>query len=297
MNQALVEPEQIPAWIPGKMTLDSKQQGWDGMTLRGYHYPDLSVDIPAMRDYMFVVYKHGVSKMSRRHNGPWQDYKVEPGVISILTRAEQSQWKWNKPIDVSHLYLSHSSLAKVAENVFDRDIADIHLHDRVRVEDKVLPSLVSRLEDELSSQAIGGDLYIEAIKNQLCVHVLRQYSDVRFKALSAGGFSLPQKRLLNDFIEESISLNISMAELANLVQLSVFHFTRKFSADFGCSPHSFIIKKRLDLALKLLSNSSLPIKVIAAQCGFSDQSHLTRLLRRFTGTTPAAFRQQQKTRL
>jgi len=75
-----------------------------------------------------------------------------------------------------------------------------------------------------------------------------------------------------------------------LVHLSVFHFSRKFSKEFGCSPHAFVMKKRVELAVTQISTTLLPIKVIASQCGFADQSHLTRVFRRFVGTTPAALR-------
>lgn len=39
MTNILIEPERIHEWIPGEITLDSKRCAWDGMTLRGYHYP------------------------------------------------------------------------------------------------------------------------------------------------------------------------------------------------------------------------------------------------------------------
>jgi AraC family transcriptional regulator len=40
----------------------------------------------------------------------------------------------------------------------------------------------------------------------------------------------------------------------------------------------------------MLATTTLPIKEIAASCGFTDQAHLTRLFARSYGTTPAAFR-------
>ena len=55
-----------------------------------------------MRDFMIVVYKGGVSDMSRRSSEVWTSAGVEPGVVSILTRDEQSQWRWDKSIDVAH---------------------------------------------------------------------------------------------------------------------------------------------------------------------------------------------------
>lgn len=90
--------------------------------------------------------------MSRRRDGPWENHQVEPGVVSILTRAQQSQWKWDSPIDVSHLYLPQDTLASVATEVFDRDIANIELTDCVRAEDSVLPVLVTQLERELITE-------------------------------------------------------------------------------------------------------------------------------------------------
>jgi AraC family transcriptional regulator len=43
-------------------------------------------------------------------------------------------------------------------------------------------------------------------------------------------------------------------------------------------------------ACELLRTAEWPLAVIAAECGFADQSHFTRIFRRMTGTTPARFR-------
>ena len=96
--------------------------------------------------------------------------------------------------------------------------------------------------------------------------------------------------MIKDFIETHLETNITIAELAELVHISSFHFSRKFSHGFGCPPHAYVMKKRVERALKLLSKTTLPIKQISCQCGFSDQSHLTRVIRRVTGKTPATFR-------
>ena len=97
---ALITPDEVPRWIPGRLTLDSTPLGWEETVLKGYRYDSLDVEIPTMRDFMIVVYRGGVAEMSRRSGGPWQSARVEPGVVSILTRAEQSRWRWDKAIDV-----------------------------------------------------------------------------------------------------------------------------------------------------------------------------------------------------
>jgi AraC family transcriptional regulator len=47
---------------------------------------------------------------------------------------------------------------------------------------------------------------------------------------------------------------------------------------------------RLDHAKRQLERRNLPLKVLAANCGFSDQSHMTRFFRRMLDTTPAEYR-------
>jgi len=44
----------------------------------------------------------------------------------------------------------------------------------------------------------------------------------------------------------------------------------------GVSPHRYVLAARLDLARKLLTQTTFPISRIAEECGFSSQSHLTR---------------------
>ena len=50
--------------------------------------------------------------------------------------------------------------------------------------------------------------------------------------------------------------------------------------------------RRIERAREMLARSALPIKAVAAECGFSDQAHLTRLFSSAYGQTPAAFRRQ-----
>jgi AraC family transcriptional regulator len=287
----LISPDQIPQWIPGDLTLDSAPQAWEGITLKGYRYTELDVVIPAMRDFMIVVYKDGVAEMSRRSSGPWHSGTVEPGVMSILTRAEQSQWRWNKPIDVSHLYLSQDALARVAGEVFERDIKDIEMHDLVRARDPLLPVLTAMLERELTEGGLGGRLYAEALKNQLCVHVLRHYANIVFREDRAyGHFTPAQRKLLVQHVEENIEQNISLEDMAELTHVPVFSLIRKFRAEFNCPPHVYVMRQRLEHAKRLLARHDMPLKVVAANSGFSDQSHMTRLFRRFLNVTPSEYR-------
>jgi AraC family transcriptional regulator len=53
----LIKPEDVVLWIPGNVTIDNMNAGWENIAIRGYEYTNLDVHIPAMRDYMIVNYK------------------------------------------------------------------------------------------------------------------------------------------------------------------------------------------------------------------------------------------------
>lgn len=96
-----------------------------------------------------------------------------------------------------------------------------------------------------------------------------------------------------DFLIDRFGENISLAELSAVAGLSPFHFLRAFTKTFGLPPHQFQIKVRLSKALESL-RSGTPIGQINA--GFSDQSHLTRLLSKHLGFTPGQFQEWMKQR-
>ncbi len=75
---------------------------------------------------------------------------------------------------------------------------------------------------------------MEALKNQLCIHILRRYAKTSFREYrSYGRLSPAQCRLLTLYVEAHVDQKISLAELAGVTQLGVFSFIRKFQAEFG----------------------------------------------------------------
>ena len=106
-----------------------------------------------MRDYMIVVYEGAKAIMQRSSGGPWHADAVEEGVISLLTRAEQSVWRWDRPIRVKHIYVSHEIIEQTAHQVFEKDIDRVRIDDRVRR--KTRSSLFTQKCWRVSSTARG----------------------------------------------------------------------------------------------------------------------------------------------
>ncbi len=291
-----IRPEQLPDWVPGKITCDSQACGWQGMSLRGYRYGPSDVAVPPIRDYMIVVYGRGITPMSRQCFSRWSNEQVTPGNVSLLTHRIHSHWRWTQDIEVTHLYLSPAQLTRVANDVFERDIQDIELSDVLKADDPSLAEMVRHLAAETTQPGVGGRLYADAIMNQACVHILRNYANVVFKPGSDARHRLSskQQKQILEYINANIGNNIVLNDLARVCGLSVYYFARSFRDTYGVPPHEFVINLRLDYARNMLRCSQLPLKDVAASCGFSDQSHMTRLFRKCLGITPGQLRNLYK---
>jgi len=295
MRMALLTPEELPNWVPGELTVDSTSQNWSDVRLRGYRYQSLDVPVPAMRDYMLVVYREGLTPMNRKCSGPWRSETVGPGSVSLLTRSTDSHWHWTMPIDVHHLYISPARLAKIAGDACQREIAHVELRDILRADDPTIVNAVSTLVAEIQRGGLGGPLYVEALTIQICVHLLRVYAS-ELRGIQPGKRDLTrnQARRIEEYLSEHLEERLTLSEIAQVAGTSVFHLIRQFHETFGCPPHAYVTRLRLERARFLIANEDAPLKCIAAMCGFYDQSHMTRLFRRRYRATPGEYRRNAR---
>jgi transcriptional regulator GlxA family with amidase domain len=105
-----------------------------------------------------------------------------------------------------------------------------------------------------------------------------------------GGLAPWQIRKVTSHVETHLDQPIRNEDLAALVRLNPSHFGRAFRNSFGEPPHEYVIRRRVERAQGLMLSTDAPLSEIALNCGLADQSHLTRLFRRFAGESPRAWR-------
>lgn len=289
----LIKPSDLPTWVPGRILSASDGLGWKDAGHRSYRYTGLDVPIPPMDHFMIVRYETGETLMDRCVAGRWSRKRCSPGDFSLLTRSEHSHWHWTGHIDVSHTYLSETLLSRVARDVMDRDVADVRLNDILQAQDAVVTGISDLIQQEVLSPAKGGPLYVEALTIQLSVHLIRKYAAVSFRENAPVGPLSPQQlRRIDEYLEASLHDAVTIEQMAHIAGLGVWTFSKHFRATTGCSPYEYVMTMRVERAVRLLTTGHRVIKEVAAACGFSDQAHLTRILRARTGATPAQHRQQ-----
>jgi AraC family transcriptional regulator len=105
------------------------------------------------------------------------------------------------------------------------------------------------------------------------------------------GLSPLQAKRIAGYVDSNLEHPLRLAELAQMAHVSSSHFLRQFRLRFGCAPHAYVMQRRLARARELLARSPQSLKVVAARCGFSDQSHMTRVFQRHLNVTPGTYRE------
>lgn len=101
-----------------------------------------------------------------------------------------------------------------------------------------------------------------------------------------------QMRLVAQYVETHYAEEISLKSLIDLTGFSKNGFIRMFTTTFNMTPWRYLTTIRLNAARKLLETTDKLLADIAAETGFFDQSHLTRVFKKERGMTPGTYRRK-----
>lgn len=93
-------------------------------------------------------------------------------------------------------------------------------------------------------------------------------------------------------MRDDVRGELSLAELAQSVNLSVWRLSHIFKSDVGMPPIRYLRLLRMEKAKYLLESSFLSVKEIAFQVGLNDESHFVRDFKSTYGYSPALYRAQ-----
>jgi transcriptional regulator GlxA family with amidase domain len=102
----------------------------------------------------------------------------------------------------------------------------------------------------------------------------------------------PQAISLQRIMEDNFMYNLKMEEFARLSSRSLSAFKRDFQKIYNCAPGKWLLEKRLNHSLHLITNLSKPVNEAAFESGFESASHFSRAFRQRFGIPPASVRQK-----
>lgn len=158
---------------------------------------------------------------------------------------------------------------------------------------KILSALSTIYDNENSITFFGKDIVQRTLIQQLLVLINRVFANL------TSLISVDSNTNKSTILEEQVALYISrnlQDELSNEKIASHFkfnkdHLNRRFKQYFGCSIHSFIIKKRLEYSTQLIKRG-IPLNELARDSGFNDYVNFYKLFRQEYGVSPKEYKKK-----
>jgi AraC-like DNA-binding protein len=203
---------------------------------------------------------------------------INPGEVHTGSRAIDEGWRYRvlyAPVDYLQ-QLAHD-IADVAQPLpwFDADvIRDIDLAQRLSHAHRLL-------------EANGDPLAAHTAMLDALSTLLVRYGRTRPDTLQAAACDTRVSAMKEQLTGE-LAAPLTLAELADAVDLSPFHAARLFTRATGLAPHAWRNQVRLQRSLAPL-RAGVPVTEVAAASGFTDQSHFTRHFRRMFGVPPGRW--------
>jgi AraC family transcriptional regulator len=274
--------------------LSSAGRGWRGISaeLRSHAVGEIPGYEPSLTEIGVLI--RGDTVVTRQGGGVQQRIVGRPGTIGLVPVGVREDFAHvAKFVDeILHIYISLDSFAAVTKEM-SRDFGPAAVRYDAGFQDPLIERIALELVGELRHETSCGDLLAETLADGLAVRLLNSYSTWSGfpSRLTRRPKALDPRRLSRvlDYVESSLTQEITVDQLASVAALSRFHFSRMFKAATGWPPSRFIGRRRLELAKSLLAGGS-SITQVAQLCKFSSDSNFARAFRRATGLTPAQYR-------
>lgn len=191
-----------------------------------------------------------------------------------------------------NLHLHKSRLLRFLQPSIGKSAAITAMRRPVEIQDLgAIETLAALLVDEVSNPTKHA-VYAESLVGSIVTGLL-DIPDLGSDP-SNGRLTQAQMNRLISHVDGLSDYRLTVAEMASTVGLSESWFANVFKQTTGKTPLQWQLGKRVDVAKTLLMGSEMAVADVAAQLGFSDQAHLTKVFRQIVGETPAAWRRVQR---
>ncbi len=213
------------------------------------------------------------------------------GDISITPAKTQLFARWESDDRYLQIRLKSDFIQSVARETLEQDPDRLELIPECRIPNPQMEGIGIMLLTELQQQHSGNRLYLDSLANALAVNLLRHSATSKPQVrIYEGGLPMGQLQQILNYIDAHLDLNITLTDLASLLNMSQFHFSHLFKQSIGVSPYQYLLGQRVERAKRLLKQTDRLIVDIALDCGFNSHSHLSKKFRELTGMTPKAYR-------
>lgn len=280
--------------FPSSSLLTSDEAGWENIALE-HHLVRSVWETPTVQyaQHTIVIHLNSKTNLERKLDARLHDYSMSIGDFAIIP-ANVNHYAVNKE-ECEGLFLGIDTqfFSKIAYETINPDT--IELVPTFIQSDPLIYHLGLALKSELETDYFGCRTYVESLTIALAAHLVKKYSN-RQTTLSQYNNGLSRYSLKQAIccINDNLGTELKVAQIASMLGMSPYYFSRLFKQSMGVSPHEYLTQCRLEAAKQMLKKTNLPIIEIAAEVGFNSQSHFITLFKKQFGTTPLQYRKEFK---
>jgi AraC-like DNA-binding protein len=215
---------------------------------------------------------------------------VRPGSLGIFDLRASWAADVQDPFDNVNLFIPTTALDEFAAEQ-GMTFSGLNYRIEAGTQDEVMLHLAQALLPALIKPHEANTLFLDHMLLAFRDHIAHTYGAFSRSVLKGGhGLNAQQTKRVLEYLEAYFHTDISMANIAAAINVSVSSLGPAFKRSLGRAPHQWLMHRRVERAKELLREGNRRMSEIAVACGFADQSHLTRVFGRFVGLTPLAWR-------
>ncbi|HDR9011902.1 TPA: helix-turn-helix transcriptional regulator [Burkholderia vietnamiensis] len=202
----------------------------------------------------------------------------------------ESQWRITERLNFLHIYFDLPNL----EPSLIRSLRQPAEASRFREVFQEASPVISAAATSIAQADWNDDtlsLGIDSLMSWILLNAISRYAMADLERVDARGrLSAKQAEQIREYCNANLGEAVRLEHLADLVNLSRYHFLRKFKNTFDRSPHAFLTELRMLRAHDLLKHTDHKIMSIALECGYAQHSRFSTAFKRHYGYSPGAVR-------
>ncbi len=250
----------------------------------------------AVRDHLVVIPLNKPVRFTRRIAGEHQEQILSPGSATITPGGADFSIRTSSPgrqYDTMHFYIRDDFIREIHRDMFASQ-ATITLPPLAGATGEMFLTIAHEIWKLLQTPGPADNIYAETLSRALAGYLVRNFtSGLPLRANDARKLTPQQCKRAIEYIEECLGGSITLAGIAKAAGVSTGRLNTEFKRSMKVAPYQYVLNARVRRANALLISTDLSLAEIALQCGFSNQQHMTRMMRHIKGRTPGAVRRER----